>query len=96
MPKKKLKKYRPKSFLLKVLLEPIEVGADVYTLDEWQEAVKSKAFIDYDGYGKLAYLSGNFRSAQGVSEICIRPSDINHHWYALITQYFSHIVWFNR
>ena len=58
---------------------------DVYTIEEFLECVKDRAFIDYDGYGHPV------KDKKSDLLIDIQPSSIH-----LIPEDATHIIWFNR
>lgn len=69
---------------------------DHMSLDQFIQAVDQMAFIDYDGFGKLA-------TDDDMSNILIRPSDVFtkkektfKKKFLKITEGYTHIVWFNR
>ncbi len=52
----------------------------------FDEAVKTHAFIDYDGHGYFA-------TATQMSDILVKPSE----WGGLkIPSWATHVMWFNR
>lgn len=62
---------------------------DIMTLKEFRATCKVGGFIDYDGYGCLAY------EAAGriwCTHIVIRPSTANQRW----PKVYTHVVWYNR
>lgn len=59
---------------------------DHMTLEEFVEACKTGAFINYDGFG-------NYATKDTCSDIQIYPSDITAGKYR---SDFTHVIWFNR
>lgn len=64
-----------------------KIGADedVYTVQDFRDAVKSGAFIDYDGYGYPV------RNGLANDKMIIKPSQVTG-----IPEDATHVVWFNR
>jgi len=66
------------------LIGEIDKDADVMTIKEFINAVKSGIFIDYDGYGRYV-------KDYKKTNITILPSDVK---YQTIRRDFDTIVWF--
>lgn len=64
--------------------EPIPAYGDVIAIEDWKDAVRSRFFIDYDGYG-CAVKNGKCTQQEYY------PSDIDR-----VPATATHIVWFNR
>lgn len=58
---------------------------DLIEIGDWLDSVKSKAFIDYDGFG-YAVKDGNL-----LSTVRVWPSRASE-----ISKEATHILWFNR
>lgn len=59
---------------------------DLFTFDDFKQAVKAGAFIDYDGVGHWA-------NEKEMSEEKVYPSDLRK---INFEPKMSHVVWFNR
>lgn len=70
-------------------MEPIPDYGDLMTIEEWLSAVDCGCFIDYDGYGNLAY-------EKEMSEVEVWPSMVKKGQFEKLRGDFTHIVWFNR
>lgn len=63
-----------------------EWKGDLYTIEEFKNAVRHKLFVDSDGVGYYA-------TETSKSDVEVYPSDFKEN---LIREDFSHIIWFNR
>jgi hypothetical protein len=59
---------------------------DVMTIEDFIECCNDGGFIDYDG-------SGTYLGEEGLSNIDIYPSDVDHD---MVRKDFKKIVWYNR
>ena len=69
--------------------EDIPDYGDLMTLDDWIDAVKQGAFIDYDGHGYYACDGGMLTGPEHQ----VYPSMVKE---GKIMDTFTHIMWFNR
>ena len=67
-------------------LSPIPEYGDLMPKEEWIANCEAGGFIDYDGYGYLA-------TEHSMSNIVIVPSDLLDQE---ISDWWTHVVWFNR
>ena len=65
--------------------DPIVIGDEIMTVEEFRTDVKSGFFTDYDGFGNP--VKDNMRARN----ISIYPSKAN-----LIPDDATHIIWYNR
>lgn len=68
------------------VLEVIPDYGDLMTMEDFVGAVHGGGFIDSDG-------GGNYATVDKMSDISIRPSDVNAETYR---HDFTHVVWFNK
>lgn len=67
---------------------PIDDIGDLIPLQKWIDAVECNAFIDYDGYGRLA-------TETEQSDITVKPSQ--HQLGKIIYPHWAtHVLWYNR
>lgn len=59
---------------------------DVYTVEEFLALVKSRSFIDYDGFGHPV------KDKKIDLDICVKPSTA----HLDIPEDATHVVWYNR
>jgi len=62
---------------------------NVYTIKDWLECVDCGGFIDYDGFGNLAY-------EDKMSNIEVKPSHVKKGRFERVRKDFTHVVWYNR
>lgn len=62
---------------------------DMFTLEEFRDCVDSGCFIDYDGIGHEAWVSGGGKLM--MSSRCVSPSTVFE-----VSEQCTHVVWFNR
>ncbi len=67
---------------------PIEEDDHVLSREEFEAAVNSGAFIDYDGYGEYAV-----EKKKRKSNVTVSPSDLKEMGF---DTRFTHVVWYNR
>jgi hypothetical protein len=68
--------------------EEIDFGADVMTVPEFYEGVRTCCFSDYDGFGYASNGKMVNRNEQ------VMPSDVGA-WKLRLPEY-SHVVWYNK
>jgi hypothetical protein len=81
--------YLPKGPVIENELFDITNDDHLMTINDWLEECYNGAFIDYDGYGCLAY-------EKQKSIIQVWPSMIMNNEFKQLRKDFTHIVWYNR
>jgi hypothetical protein len=69
-----------------MVIEPIPDYGDHMKIEDFIEAVKAGAFIDYDGFG--CYAMEDY-----TTDLIIKPSDV---MIGTLNKNFTHVVWYNR
>lgn len=78
-------------FLISMKFREVPDYADVYTIQEFVEAVKNGGLTNYDGSGHLARIDANDKIWE--SEIKINCSVS---WLQKQPKDFTHICWYNK
>lgn len=65
---------------------------DLIPIDQWLFSVKNGSFIDYDGFGQLAFKTGDKWKRSNAT---IRPSDISV-FKLNLPEVYTHVLWYNR
>lgn len=86
-----MKEYEKRSFPVMLEFEEAPEYADVFTMEEFIEAVRHKSFMNYDGIGRLAKADSDGKIWESNIEIdCYVP------WLMAQSPDFTHVCWYNK